>query len=232
MKPNRSIHRATLETCAAASGVVVAIDVIRAYTTAAYALAAGAQEILLTGTVEEALALRHQIPGALVMGEVNGLRPPGFDFGNSPSALVGLDFSRRTLIQRTSAGTQGPVRAMHASALFGASFVVAGATARAVRCLPPGEITLIATGVRPEDRGEEDVALADYLESLLHEQQPDPVPYLDRARRSQAAQKFLDSANAEFPADDLVCCLAVDRFDFALRIERRNGNLVLSKGSA
>ena len=113
------IQRATLETCAAAAGVAVAIDVLRAYTTAAYGLAAGAREILLTGTVEEALALRAEIPGSLAMGEVNGRQPPEFDFGNSPSALAGLDLSGRPLIHRTSAGTQGAVRAAQASALFG-----------------------------------------------------------------------------------------------------------------
>lgn len=229
MKTTYPIQHATLENCAAASGVAVAIDVIRAYTTAAYGLAAGATEILLTGTLEEALELGRQIPGALVMGEVNGRQPPGFDFGNSPSALARLDLSGHTLIQRTSAGTQGPVRAVNARALFGTSFVVANATVRALKRLPAGEITLIATGVRPPDHGDEDVALADYLEERLHGRQPDPAPYLERVLRSRSAQAFLDPAIADFPAEDLDCCLDIDRFDFALRIERCSGQLTLRK---
>lgn len=224
-----NIQRATLETCAAATGVAVAVDVIRAYTTAAYGLAAGAREILLTATVADALALRQQIPGALAMGEVNGLRPPEFDFGNSPSALAGLDLGGRTLIHRTSAGTQGAVRAAQASALFGASFVVAGATARAIRALPPAEVTLIETGVRVEDSGEEDIAMADYLEALLLGQHPDPAPYLERAWQAETVKRFLDPAVLELPAEDIPLCLEVDRFDFALRIERRGGRLVLRK---
>ena len=226
------IQRATLETCAAATGVAVAVDVIRAYTTAAYGLAAGAREILLTGTVEEALALRREIPGALAMGEVNGLRPSGFDFGNSPSALAGLDLSGRTLVHRTSAGTQGAVRAAQASALFGASFVVAGATARAIRALLPGDVTLIETGVRVDDSGVEDIAMADYLEALLLGYQPDPAPYLERAWRADAVQRFLDPAVPELPEEDIPLCLEVDRFDFALRIQRRGGRLVLRKDTA
>ena len=226
------IQRATLETCAAATGVAVAMDVIRAYTTAAYGLAGGAREILLTGTVEEALALRREIPGALAMGEVNGLRPPEFDFGNSPSALAGLDLSGRTLIHRTSAGTQGAVRAAQASVLFGASFVVAGATARAIRALQPEEVTLIETGVRPNDRGVEDIAMADYLEALLLGQQPDPAPYLARAWQADNVKHFLDPAVPELPEGDIALCLEVDRFDFALRIERRDGRLVLRKEAA
>jgi 2-phosphosulfolactate phosphatase len=230
MNSSIQIHYATLDTCADSSGVVVAIDVIRAYTAAAFGLAAGAGRILLTGTVEEALALRERIPGALVMGEVNGLRPPGFDFGNSPSELAGLDLAGRTLIHRTSAGTQGAVRAQKAGHLFGASFVVAAATARAVRALQPPEVTLVATGHRPDDSGDEDYALADYLAALLRGQPTDPAPFLARVQRSEAGEKFLDPARPEFPAADLACCLQLDRFPFAMPITRENGLLVLRRG--
>jgi 2-phosphosulfolactate phosphatase len=225
------ISRATLETCSTATGVAVAIDVIRAYTTAAYGLAAGAERILLTGTVAEALALRERFPGALVMGEVGGLPPDGFDFGNSPSALAGLDLSGRTLIQRTSAGTQGAVRAARAEFLFGAAFVVAAATARAIRALQPEEVTLIETGVLPDIAvdGDEDIALGDYLALLLDGAAPEPAPYLRRVRLAQTAQKFLDPAKPEFPAADLDYCTYLDRFDFALRVERLDGLLVLKK---
>jgi 2-phosphosulfolactate phosphatase len=184
---------------------------------------------LLTGTVEEALALRARFPGALVMGEVGGLRPPGFDFGNSPSELAGLDLAGRTLIHRTSAGTQGTVRAEKAAHLFGASFVVAAATARAVRALRPAEVTLVPTGLRPADSADEDFALADYLSALLQGLTADPAPYLARVQRSDAGQKFLDPAQPEFPAADLDYCLQLDRFDFAMPITREDGLLVLRK---
>ena len=81
----------TLKTCSQATGLVVVIDVIRAFTTAAFAFAAGANSITLVSTVEGATQLRDQIPDGLIMGEVMGLPPDGFDFGNSPSALVGAD---------------------------------------------------------------------------------------------------------------------------------------------
>jgi len=106
------VQYATLETCAEATGTVVVIDVIRAFTTAAFAFAAGAHEIIAVGTVEEALALRARGAGDLVMGhDVGGLPPPGFDFGNSPRSLIGVNLQGKHLIQRTGAGTQGLVRA-------------------------------------------------------------------------------------------------------------------------
>ena len=73
------------------SGVVVAVDVLRAFTTAAYAFAAGAASIWLVGTVDEALTLGRALPGSLVMGEVHGRRPPGFDLSNSPVDISHAD---------------------------------------------------------------------------------------------------------------------------------------------
>ena len=73
------------------AGPVVAIDVLRAFTTAAYAFASGARAIYLVGSVPEALAFKARHPGVLAMGEDRGLRPDGFDFSNSPVAVAEAD---------------------------------------------------------------------------------------------------------------------------------------------
>src|SRR5262249_48715969 len=67
-----------------ATGTVAVIDVFRAFTTAAVALANGATSIVMVRTVEEALALREAGISEICMGEVGGKAPDGFDFGNSP----------------------------------------------------------------------------------------------------------------------------------------------------
>ena len=90
-------------------GPIVVVDVIRAFTTAAYAFGSGAQEIYLVASVDEALAFKATHPGSLAMGEDRGLRPDGFDFPNSPAMVRAADLGGRTLVQRTSAGTQGVV---------------------------------------------------------------------------------------------------------------------------
>ena len=82
-----------------ATGVVVVIDVMCAFTTAAYAFAAGIDEIDLVATVEEALT----IPGFQV-GEVGGQVIPGFDHNNSPSQLRGRRLSGRA-VMRTGSGS-------------------------------------------------------------------------------------------------------------------------------
>ena len=60
-------HYTNLETCGEATGMVVIIDVIRAFTNAAIAFSRGAKEIYPVSGVEEALQLKAQIPDSLVL---------------------------------------------------------------------------------------------------------------------------------------------------------------------
>ncbi len=91
-----------------AEGVTIIIDVFRAFTTAAVAFDRGVGKIILVAEVEEALELRRQGKGQWCMGEVDGMRPEGFDFGNSPYELSRVEhLAGATLIQSTRAGTVG-----------------------------------------------------------------------------------------------------------------------------
>ena len=208
----------TIETCHTASGLVIVIDVLRAFTTAAYAFGTGAESITLVSGVEEALALKGQIPNALVMGEVHGQPPDGFDFGNSPTEMVQQNLNGKHLIQRTSAGTQGVVRSLNADYLFAASFVVAEATVRAIQQLKLEEVTFVITG-RYFDG--EDKACAEYLEACLCGLTPDPEPYLERVRN---APELLHMPVEQFPqiASDVELCTRLDAFSFAMSVTREN----------
>jgi 2-phosphosulfolactate phosphatase len=225
----------TLENCAAAGGMVVVIDVLRAFSTAAYAFAAGAADILLVSEVEQAWELRRRFPASRTMGEVNGLPIPGFDFSNSPSELAGKDLSGRRLIQRTSAGTQGVARSQGASVLLAASLVCGRATAAWIAAHRPQDVSFIITGARPADAlpgwpasaGDEDLACADYLRSLLEGGAADPAEAARRVRQSPAGKVFADPQRPKFPAADLDLCTAVDRFDFAMQVTRSDGLLIL-----
>ncbi len=216
-----------LETCHAARGVVIVIDVIRAFTNAAYAFGRGAREIYPVGTVEEALQLKTAIPNSLACGEMGGLPPQGFDFGNSPTQTNALDLHGYVLIQRTSAGTQGIVRSVNADTLLTASLVVASATGAYIRKLGANEVTFVITGQVAKGRGDEDLACAEYLEALLRGQQPDPAPFIDRVWNSYDARLHLDPNFPEFPKSDLDLCTAVDAFDFAMPVIKENGRPVM-----
>lgn len=222
------IDFATLESCGEATGTVVVIDVLRAFTTAAYAFMAGAREILLVGRVEEALALRIRFPDALLIGEVGGLPIPEFDLGNSPAEVRGQTLDGRLLVQRTSAGTQGVVLGKRADTLLAASFACAGATARWIGRQAPESVTFVITGIYPDRDGDEDRACADYLAALLRGGQPDPLPYLRRVEESDTGHWFTDPARPAFPLEDLRLAIDLDRFDRALLIQRRENLLVMT----
>ncbi|MCI0826007.1 MAG: 2-phosphosulfolactate phosphatase, partial [Chloroflexi bacterium] len=80
-----------------AEGATIIIDVFRAFTTAAIAFDNGASQIVLVAEVEEALELSRRGVGDLLMGEVDGKRPDGFDYGNSPYEISQVDLTGKTL---------------------------------------------------------------------------------------------------------------------------------------
>lgn len=114
-------------------GVAVIVDVMRAYTVAAWALHHGSKQIVLVGGIEEAVELAASLPGSLLFKD--GVPDPRFDLHNSPRQLLDLDVAGRTIVQRTTAGTQGAIAARHADQIHCASFVCASATGEAVKHL-------------------------------------------------------------------------------------------------
>lgn len=211
-----------------AHDVVVVIDVLRSFSTAAYAFAAGASEIYAVETIAEAHRMKGLLPQALTTGAVGGGDlVPGFDFGNSPTAFHGIDLAGKTLIQSTAAGVRGLMRFGHARALFAGSLVCASATVRAIQALRPQEVAFVITGEWVDRDGDEDIACADYLEALLLGESPDPKPFEKRVRNSDFGRRFTTGDNPSLPLSDLKLCAQADRFDFAMPAMRHKGRFVL-----
>jgi 2-phosphosulfolactate phosphatase len=218
-----------------ARGIVIVIDVIRAFSVAAYAFAGGARALWLVRSVEEALALRQREPEALLAGEVGGRLISGFDFNNSPAQMAQADVRGRLLIQRTGAGTQGAVGAVNATHLLVCSLVNARATAAYARHLAAttdGLITLLPTerrsanGIQPI----EDTICADYLEALLLERDDAPQALADGIERLHASGRLtmFEPGSADFPFEDIAAFLAADRFHFAMVGVREHWNEIPS----
>ncbi|MFW6029990.1 MAG: 2-phosphosulfolactate phosphatase, partial [Halanaerobiales bacterium] len=68
-----------------ARGLAVVIDVFRAFSTAVYLFANGAERIIPVATLETAHYLKSRNPGWILLGERRGKKIEGFDYGNSPS---------------------------------------------------------------------------------------------------------------------------------------------------
>jgi 2-phosphosulfolactate phosphatase len=222
------IYNKTLEDCHRAEGVVVVVDVLRAFTTTAYAFERGALEILMVSTTEEAFALKRQNPDLLLMGEVNAFPIEGFDLPNSPSVIDKQDLRGKRLVMRSTAGTQGVVGAAHADELYVGSLSVAKATATSIRALGPQVVTFINTGVRHRGGGEEDIACSNYIASLLLDEPVDSGEIEKQVRASKAAARFTGADDSDLPASDLEYATRFDQFSFAMKVASKDNHLVLS----
>ena len=195
------------------------VDVFRAFTSAAFCIAAGAREIVLVNDHEQALAMKRADPTLYLSGEIDGRPIPGFDIGNSPSAIERLDLAGRRVVQRTSSGTQGVVAATKATSIVLGSFVIASATVRYLR-ERAREVTVVAMGYNAQHDADEDLVCARYLAAALANEKP-PMPMVTLLGDDPAVG-WADW----FPRRDAELALEVDRFTFALPVHRENGLLI------
>ena len=207
----------------AAHGTVVVIDVLRAFTVSAYALAGGATACLLVPTVDQARKLQAKVPGSLICAEEDALPVPGIPISNSPTQIKAAGLKDRVLIQRSSAGTTVISAVRSADDLYAASLVVARATVKACLSRRPKTLTLIASADHPEDH-----ACGDYMEGLLRGDEPDVEALLQPLRESD---RFLRAASGDwpgFPPSDLHLALLPDLFDFAMPATKQEDYLRLT----
>jgi len=209
-----------------AEGTTIIIDVFRAFTTAAIAFSRGVEKIVLVAEVEEALELRNRGLGDLCMGEVAGIRPEGFDFGNSPFELSQADVSGKTLIQSTRAGTVGVSAAQKAGQIYGGSLVIAEATVKAILSDPPDLVSIVAMGSEGKIRTDEDEQCALYLRNLLQGRKPDHDAVRSLILVGEESQKYGDPARPHFHSKDKELALQIDTIPFAIKVSQENGLMV------
>ncbi|MEU9152942.1 2-phosphosulfolactate phosphatase [Streptomyces sp. NPDC048417] len=195
-----------------APSVAVVVDVMRAFTVAAWAFAQGAEKIVLAESLDEALALKDRHPDWVALKD--GPPAPGFDAVNSPGLLRSIDLGGRTVVQKTTAGTVGALAAKEASLVLCASFVVAEATAGLLRTGKSGSVTFVVTG--EDGQADEDLACAQYIARRVTEAGTDASEYLRRAAQSRAAAELAQGVRQGVHPDDVALCLEVDRFPFAM----------------
>jgi 2-phosphosulfolactate phosphatase len=204
--------------------------VLRAFTTAAYAFAAGARHIFLFEDIAEALAFKRAHPGTLAMGENHGRRIDGFDFSNSPVEVAAADLDERTLVQRTSAGTRGVIAARDATRLWCASLVCASATAAAVNGAGLGAPTYVITGNfpdRPELSGADDLLTAQLIERARTGASLDAATTAEEVATSDEAARTLAAGEGHVHPEDIAYATRVDAFTFAMEVTRTADGLRL-----
>jgi 2-phosphosulfolactate phosphatase len=208
-----------------ARGIAVIIDVFRAFTTAAHAFERGAKEILMLGDGDTALALKASGRADLCMGEAEGRKVDGFDFGNSPHAVSQADLSGKVLAQKTSNGTRGLLAATGAEEIYTGAFVTAAATVRCIRARGPETVCIVAMGAAERPAAEDEVC-ALYHRALLQGLSPDKeaLRTLVASLVPPANQQLV--ASGDYPPEDRDLALAADSKNFAIRVVTEDGMLV------
>lgn len=201
-----------------ARGIAVVIDVFRAFTTAAYVMANGAERIIPVRTVEEAFKMKRANQKVILMGERDGKQVQGFDYGNSPHEVMDVDFTGLTVVQTTSAGTRGLMLAGNADEILPGSFVMADAIVEYIMERSPHVVSLVAMGWGGAKKSPEDELLAEYIEMRLKREEPDFKAMREDIRRHPQGAKFFDKTQRVFVEGDFHAAMDINRFSFCLRL--------------
>jgi 2-phosphosulfolactate phosphatase len=201
-----------LEPARLGSATCVVIDVIRATSTMAVALANGARSVRPVAGVDEAFALREQNPGALLAGERGGQALPGFDLGNSPREMTPERVAGRDLIVTTTNGTQALAACHGARGVLTASLLNLEAAAGRLREVGPPWIVLCA-GFEGQF-GMDDAIVAGALAEALDREHPF-VALFHSVRRDLAEALLGSLAGRELVkvglGEDVAVCAELNR---------------------
>jgi 2-phosphosulfolactate phosphatase len=212
-----------------ATGVTVIIDVFRAFTTACYAFSKNAECIIPVADIEEAYRIRKENPKFLLMGERNEMKPPGFDYGNSPYLLPAEGLEGKTIIHTTSSGTQGIAAAINATEVLTGSFVNAGAIASYINSIQPHTVSLVCMGYACEYPTDEDTQCAIYIRNLLTGSASNFEEMKEIIRTGTGSRFFDPEKQSWSPEADFHLCLQPEIFNFILKAEHHPKYTVLKK---
>jgi 2-phosphosulfolactate phosphatase len=144
---------------------VVVIDVIRATTTATTAMSLG-RRVFTVQTTDEAFVLASTLQDPLLVGELGGNMPYGFDMTNSPAQIAVRTDMHRPMILVSSSGTQLLLNAVGSEAIYVACFRNISAIAKYLAGRHD-RVAVLGAGTRGQFRREDQMGCAWLAERLV-----------------------------------------------------------------
>lgn len=204
-----------------AKGLTVIIDVFRAFSLECYLYDMGVKQIRPVGTIEEAFRLRDMCADSVLIGEREGRRCEGFDYGNSPSAVDRDCVKGKYIIHTTSAGTQGIINAKQAQEIITGSLVNARAVAQYIIRKQPAEVSLVCMGYAGVSLAAEDELCAEYIKSILEGEEMPDIEERVNALQYAGGDHFFDGERQDvYPEEDFWMCIKYNRFPFVIKVEK------------
>lgn len=200
-----------------AEGLVVVIDVFRAFSLEAYLFDMGAIAIMAVETLEDAFQLKQTTDNSLLIGERCGKKCEGFDYGNSPSVIERKFVEGKNIIHTTSSGTRGLLNVNHADELIAGSLVNARAIADYILKKSPERVSLVCMGDASKSPAEEDVLCAQYIKYLITGNNDQDYKKKIQNLKNTSGSKFFDAHLQEiYPERDFWMCTNCNIFPFVL----------------
>jgi len=201
--------------------ITIIIDVIRAFTVAHYAFLQGIKRIMLAETVEQAFQIKMENPDFLLAGEVDGLPIEGFDLDNSPYHISQKSLAGKTLVQKTTNGVRATLNCLTSEHLFVTGYTNAKITAQFVKenfkNAKQNSVTIVAS----HPSGDDDLACAEYIKSILDGDRISAKKVIERIKHSHAAKKFYEK-NASFLREDIDLCAKELDTDFVMKVNKND----------
>jgi len=210
-----------------AKGLVIVIDVLRAFSTTCYIVNNNAKYIIPVETREQAFDLKNKNSDYILIGERHGKPIEGFDYNNSPSQIEKVDFTDKIIIMTTTAGTKGIINVKYADEILTGSFVNSEATIKYIEQKNPTVVSFVCTDSSYYNN--EDYLYASYIKSHLEKR---PLNFLDIKNsllNHPCTYGFIKEPITEHSRQDFKLCMETNKFNFVIKAKKLKDNVALYK---
>ncbi len=155
----------------------IAVDVLRATTTIAAALAAGAEAVQAFSDLEQLIQVSEPWPAErrIRIGERGGKTVDGFDMGNSPLDCTAERVKGCRIFMSTTNGTRALQRVQAASVVLAAALVNRRAVVQSLQAHQPDIVWIVGSGWEGSFSLEDTVCAGAIADSLLAEGNQDEL---------------------------------------------------------
>ncbi len=211
------------------NSVCMAIDVLRATSTMAAIFGSGVKNIIISQSKDLAFKLKKWNNDFILCGEEGGLIIDGFDYDNSPSAISKIDLTGKTVVMKTTNGTQSFKKARFAKAAFPVALLNLSYTVDCVldyACKDKDDIVILCSGKQGKIAYDDAITAGIVIKKIMEKVEDTELDdagelvYNSASMEDSITDVFLKSSSGKSCADlnlreDLKYCSLIDKYNVA-----------------